>query len=565
MGGQVATQQHAAQAANTDRVTSRTKQLLPELLSVFTLARRGVVRPMRPDKLVRVALAWRRWGITPTLGYTIGAIRHPDRPAVIDERGALSYAELENRSTRLAHGLAGRGADSGTRVGVLCRNHHGLVETLLACAKIGADVVLLNTGLSAQQVSTVLAEQRVQLLVADTEFAEQLTDAPARTDVVLAWTEGTTDQPTLEHLIATSPAKPLPSSPRHGRVILLTSGTTGSPKGAGRPEPPGLSPAATIFARVPLNSGERVLVSAPLFHTWGFAAFQFGAVLGATLVLRRRFEPQQALATLQRHRCTSMFAVPVMLQRIMELPEETRAPYDTSALRIVACAGSALPAGLATRVQDALGPVLYNFYGTTEVSWASIATPEDLQRAPDTAGRPCRGTQVRILDDNGNALPTGETGRIFVGNNMLFEGYTNGTTKEVHEGLMSTGDLGRFDESGRLYIVGREDDMIVSGGENVYPKETEDVIAGLPGVVETAVIGVPDPEFGQRLAAFVVPHEHAGLDSEGVRDSVREKLSRFAVPREVIFLDELPRNATGKVVPRMLRERWEATTNPRGA
>nr|WP_218889705.1 AMP-binding protein [Saccharopolyspora hordei] len=509
---------------------------------------------MRPDKLLRIGRAWRHWGVTPPLGFAVGAVRHPDRPAVIDERGALSYAELEQRTSRLANGLRRR-VTPGTRIGVLCRNHHGPVETVLAAAKLGVDVVLLNTGLSGRQVADVIAEQQVSVLVLDAEFRAQLPELPTEVDQVLAWTDGTTRHDTLEHLIATSSPRRPTRPRRHARMIVLTSGTTGTPKGARRPDPPSLSPAASVLSRIPLDSGERMLISAPLFHTWGLAAFQLAAVLGATLVLRRKFDPEEALACVQRHRCTAMFAVPVMLQRILDLPEEVRARYDHSSLRIVASSGSALPADLATRFQRTFGPVLHNLYGSTEVSWVSIATPQDLRAAPGTAGRPPRGTRVRILAEDGSPVERGETGRIFAGNAMLFDGYTNGGRREVRDGLMSTGDLGRIDAAGRLFVVGREDDMIVSGGENVYPKETEDAIARLPEVAEVAVIGVDDQDFGQRLAAFVVLRPGQELDAEQVRDRVRDQLPKFALPRHVVFLDELPRNATGKVVPRELRER----------
>ncbi len=402
------------------------RRVTPGLHTVFVLARQGVIRPLRPDKLLRIILAWRRWGITPPLGFAVGAVRHPDRPAVIDERGALSYAELAQRTTRLANGLRDR-IPRGTRIGVLCRNHHGPVETIVAAAKLGVDVVLLNTGLSTQQLNDVITEQRVGLLVLDAEFRTHLPDLPEGIDAVLAWTDGTTRHDTLENLIAISSAQRPTRPTRQSRMIVLTSGTTGTPKGARRPDPPGLAPAASILSRVPLRSGERLLVSAPLFHTWGLAAFQLGAVLGATQVMRRKFDPEQALSAAQRNQCTSMFAVPVMLQRILDLPEQIRTKYDHSALRIVVSSGSALPADLATRFQHAFGPVLFNLYGSTEVSWVSIATPQDLRAAPGTAGRPPRGTTVRILGDDGTPVRRGATGRIFVGNDMVFEGYTNGS------------------------------------------------------------------------------------------------------------------------------------------
>ena len=524
----------------------------PALHTLFVLVKQGVVRPMRPDKLARIALAYRRWGITLPLGFAVGAARHPDRPAVIDERGALSYAELATRTTRLAAALRDR-VPGKTRIGVLTRNHHGPVEVIVAAAKLGVDVVLLNVGLSTRQLADVLAEQDISVLVLDEEFTGHLADLPGDLDVVLGWVEGLTEHDTLDHLIATGEGKRLARPKRHSRLIVLTSGTTGTPKGARRPDPPSLNPAAAVFSRIPLRAGERVLLSAPLFHTWGIAGFQLSAVLGATLVLRRKFDAVDALRTVQRHRIGAMFGVPVMLQRMLDLPAEEREKFDTSSLRIVAASGSALPGDLATTFQRAFGPVLHNLYGSTEVSWVSIATPADLRAAPASAGRPPRGTVVRILDDNGEAVRRGDVGRIFAGNDMLFDGYTNGNSRERRDGLMSTGDLGRFDHSGRLFIAGREDDMIISGGENIYPKETEDVIAGLTGVAEAAVIGVEDADFGQRLAAFVVAREKGSLDADQVRDHVRGRVSKFAIPRDVIFLDELPRNATGKVVPAELR------------
>ncbi|SDQ79091.1 AMP-binding protein [Actinopolyspora saharensis] len=535
-------------AGTAARITRWAERRAPKALDALTLIKQGVVRPMRPDKLLRTALAYRRWGITIPLGYAVGAVRHPDRPAVIDERGALSFAEVDRRTTRLAGALRERGVGSGSRVAILCRNHHGFVEALVAAGKLGADSILVNTGMSGEQISTVLSEQGARMVIADSEFTE-LFSPPEGVELVVGWTEGTTSHPTVEQLIGRSGADELPKRPRHGRMIVLTSGTTGTPKGARRPDPPSLSPATTIISRVPLRSGERAMICAPLFHTWGLAGFQLGAVLGATLVLHRKFDPQQTMAALQRHRCTSMFAVPVMLQRLLELPAEQRSSYDHGALRIVACSGSALPGELAKDFQEVFGPVLYNFYGSTEASWVSIATPRELRANPDTAGRPPRGTTLRVLDDTGAPVRRGETGNIHVRNDMLFEGYTNGGSSGRHDGLMPTGDLGYLDGSGRLFVVGRADDMIVSGGENVYPKETEDLIAGFPEVSEAVVTGVDDPEYGQRLAAFVVLHEGATLEADTVRERTRQRLSSFARPRDVVFLDALPRNATGKVVP----------------
>jgi acyl-CoA synthetase (AMP-forming)/AMP-acid ligase II len=352
--------------------------------------------------------------------------------------------------------------------------------------------------------------------------------------------------PAVRQLAAAAPPGRVRPPEREGRTIILTSGTTGTPKGARRPVPPGAAPLASIISRIPLRAGERMLIAAPLFHTWGYAALQISIALGATSVLRRRFTPAEVLAALTGERCTALVAVPVMLQRLLEARRPTRQ------LRVVAVSGSALPGGLATRFMDEYGDVLYNLYGTTEASWASIATPADLRRAPSTAGRPPHGTRVEILDRAGKPVPTGSVGRVFVGNRMLFEGYTSGAAKPMHDDLLATGDLGHIDAAGLLFVDGREDDMIVSGGENVFPSDVEDMLATLPQVREVAVIGVPDTEYGHRLAAYVVLQPGEWLDAEAVREYVRHYRARFCVPRDVVFLPELPRNATGKVLTREL-------------
>jgi fatty-acyl-CoA synthase len=289
-----------------------------------------------------------------------------------------------------------------------------------------------------------------------------------------------------------------------------------------------------------------------MFHSWGYAHFTMSMPLASTLVLRRKFDPEDTLRAVAQHGATALALVPVMLQRILELGEEKIARYDVSSLKVIALSGSALPGELATRAMDAFGDVLYNLYGSTEVAWATIATPEDLRAAPGTAGRPPVGTVVKLLDEHGREVAPGHAGRIFVANEMMFEGYTGGGGKEIVRGLMSTGDVGHFDAHGRLFVDGRDDEMIVSGGENVFPREVEDLLSDHEAIEEAAVIGVPDEQFGQRLRAFVVPRNGAGLDEEAVKQYVKDNLARFKVPREVIFLEELPRNATGKVLKRVL-------------
>ena len=510
--------------------------------TIATLARRGLLKPGPPAQVARQLAALRRWGFGLGGELRSAAARDPDRTAIIEERGRLSYAELLERTERLAAALRRAvGVEPADRIGLLCRNHAGLIEGMTAASLLGVDAVLVNTGLSPAQLVAVAAEQRLRLLIHDTEFAEHAAALP----------RGVTrlDESTVDGLRAAAPSGTVRPPQRDGRTIVLTSGTTGTPKGARRHTPDGFAPLASIISRIPLHARTRMLIAAPVFHTWGLAALQVGLGLRATMVLRRRFEPADALAAIQEHECGALFAVPVMLQRLLEMPPAMALP---SPLRVVAVSGSALPGGLATRFMDAYGDVLYNLYGSTEASWASIATPEELRRAPNTAGRPPHGTRIAIVSQAGQPLPAGRTGRILVGNEMLFEGYTNGTAGARHGELLATGDVGHVDADGLLYVDGREDDMIVSGGENVFPSEVENLLAGLPQVREVAVVGVPDPEFGQRLAAWIALYPGEVLDADAVREYVRRNLARFAVPRDVRFVPALPRNATGKVVPRDL-------------
>jgi len=512
----------------------------------------GLLRPMRPDRLVGTALALHHWGFTVPGGIAASAIRSPNAAAVVDERGVTSFAQLDAGSNALANGLATAGIREGDRVGLLCRNHRGFVLAMLALTKLGADVLFLNTGFAAPQLAEVLRREGAIAVMHDEEFTELVGEALPANRRFLTWSDQPLREDDVERLIAESdPAEPQPPE-RSNRLVILTSGTTGTPKGASRGQPRTADPLLAILSRIPMRARETTLVAAPLFHAWGAMHLGLGVLLSSTLVLQRRFDPEQVLAAVEEHRVTALAAVPLMLQRMVDLPAHVRRRYDTSSLRVVAVSGSALSGDLARRFMDEYGDVVHNLYGSTEVAWATIATPEDLRAAPGTAGRPPYGTVVRLVDERGRDVPQGATGRIFVGNQMLFEGYTGGGGKDVLDGLMATGDVGRFDEEGRLFVEGRDDEMIVSGGENVFPAEVEEVLAAHPDVAEVAVVGVPDEEWGQRLAAYVVARPGRRLSPDQVKSHVRSRLARYKVPRDVELLRALPRNATGKVVKKDL-------------
>jgi fatty-acyl-CoA synthase len=512
-------------------------RITAELTALRAAARAGMIGPMPPRALAATARAMRAYG---PLGAAtaVPAHRSPGRTGLVDDRGSLTFGELERRCNALAAALLARGAGPGSTVGVLCRNHRGLLQAMSGAAKTGSSVLFLNTDFAAPQLRDAVAREGVTVLLHDDEFAPLVDglDMPRLTESE------------MEDLVAGADGAPPPAPSRHGSLVILTSGTSGRPKGAPRAQPRSLALPGGILSKVPFRAGEAMFVGPPLFHGLGLTSALLALGLGSTLVLRRRFDAAQVLDDLERHRCTSLVAVPVMLSRMLAVPG--RESRDLSRLKVVMSGGARLDAGLGGRVLAAFGPSLYNFYGSTEASCITIATPDDLAAAPGCVGRPPAGTRVAVLGDDDRPVPPGAVGRIFVDTPARFGGYTGGGGREEVGGLMAVGDLGHLDAAGRLHVDGRADDMIVSGGENVHPGEVEDLLAAHPGVAEAAVVGVPDAEFGQRLRAYVVAD---GLTEDDVRAHVAGNLARHKVPRDVVFLDALPRNPAGKVVKRALK------------
>jgi acyl-CoA synthetase (AMP-forming)/AMP-acid ligase II len=525
-----------------------------------TLRRAGMIAPMRPDRYLKMAAAMRREGMGITVGFAGAAQRCPDRPGLVDELGTLTWRQLDERINALAAAL--QKLPQGRCVGIMCRNHRGFVEALVAGNRIGSDILLLNTSFAGPALADVVNREGVDTVIYDEEFTatvdRALADKPDATRI-LAWTDGQHEL-TVEKLIADHAGQQPERTGRKSRMILLTSGTTGTPKGANQSGGnAGIGTLKAILDRTPWRAEEPIVIVAPMFHAWGFSQLVFAASMACTVVTRRKFDPEATLDLIDRHKATGLAVVPVMFDRIMDLPDEVRNRYSCKSLRFAAASGSRMRPDVVTAFMDQFGDVIYNNYNATEAGMIATATPEDLRAAPDTAGRPAGGTQIRILDPEFAELPTGEVGSIYVRNDTQFDGYTSGTTKDFHAGFMSSGDVGYLDEAGRLFVVGRDDEMIVSGGENVYPIEVEKTLAAHSDVAEAAVIGVDDEQYGQRLAAFVVLEPGAQLDKgaapETLRQHVRENLANYKVPREIAVLDELPRGNTGKILRAELQSR----------
>jgi acyl-CoA synthetase (AMP-forming)/AMP-acid ligase II len=521
-----------------------------------------MIAPMRPDRYLKMAAAMRREGMGMTVGFASAAQRCPDRPGLVDELGTLTWRQLDERINALAAALQQLPTGQPKVIGVMCRNHRGFVEAVVASSRIGSDVVLLNTSFAGPAMADVVNREGVEAVIYDEEFTatvdRALADKPDATRI-LAWTD--TDHELnakkLEKLITGHTGQQPERTGGKGRMILLTSGTTGSPKGAKQSGGgAGIGTLKAILDRTPWRAEETIVIVAPMFHAWGFSQLIFAASMACTVVTRRKFDPEATLDLIDRHQATGLAVVPVMFDRIMDLPAEVRNRYSARSLRFAAASGSRMRPDVVTAFMDQFGDVVYNNYNATEAGMIATATPQDLRAAPDTAGRPAGGTEIRILDPEFNEMPTGEVGGIYVRNDTQFDGYTEGSSdkgKAFHAGFMSSGDVGYLDKAGRLFVVGRDDEMIVSGGENVYPIEVEKTLATHPEVAEAAVIGVDDEQYGQRLAAFVVLEPGGSATPDALKQHVRDNLANYKVPRELSVLDELPRGSTGKVLRNELK------------
>ena len=472
-----------------------------------------------------------RWGPTLSALVHASALRWPSRPAVIDDDGTLTYRQLDQQADRLAAGL--RELPDGA-IGLLCRNHRGFPLAQLAIERSGRNAVMLNTSLPASQLAQIAQREELAVVIADDEFADRLNGVPVQ--VVSA------DDPGA-HSRATLAAWPR----RRSRVVMLTSGTTGPPKGARQAEQrPSIGDAGLLDA-LPIRMNDTTLVASPLFHAWGLAHCNIALATGSTLVLQRTFDPGATFRSIASNDVSLVAVVPVMLSRLLAAAHPL---LDVAGLRAVVCSGNVLSGTLANRWIERFGPHLYNVYGSTETAIATVATPQDLVNAPGTVGSAPAGVTVVILDDQNNPVAPGTIGRVFTSNSMQFDGYTDGTSRTRVGSFMATGDLGYLDVVGRLFVDGRENDLIVTGGENVFPSQVEEVLEQHPLVRQAAVVGSPDDEFGQRIAAFIVAEP--GLDLDELNDWCNDLLAPFQRPRDLTLLDELPMTTTGKVLRRSL-------------
>ncbi len=499
--------------------------------------------------------------------FRVRAVGDARRPAFVWRGRTIDFATVDDRVDRLAAGLRRRGLKRRDAVALMLRNRPEFFEIEGAMARLGGSSVSVSWRSTAAELRYLLDHSGAKAIFFERDLADVVAEAvrelPAIARDRLIAVDG--DAPGMVRYDDVLDAAKNPSADEEdGAVVIYTSGTTGRPKGAVRRFGAGqVLGFAAFLERVPMRRSDRHLCVCPLYHSTGLGFASMSLMVGGAVVLEPEFEPLSFLRTVERERITTTALVPTMLHRLMALDRDVIRGHSTRSLRVMACGGAQLPAPLARRALDAFGDVLYNFYGATETGLVTVATPDDLRALPGTIGRALHGVSIRLLDAEGAVVPTGEVGELYARSTMLVEGYhadSDATRSSMRDGHFSVGDLATVDEAGRYMIVGRRRDMVISGGVNVYPAEVEGIIDAHPSVAQSAVIGVPDDEWGERLRAFVVLRDRVTEEPRAVAQELRQwcrgRASGAKVPREWVFVEALPSNPTGKVLKRELRD-WQ--------
>ncbi len=547
-------------------VGERVREVPERVRTTARLSRQtGLLWSMTSPGLVEMVRTLASGSQNPSRIYRIHARNSPSKPALIWRGRTTTWAELDSRIDRLASGLVRRGVGRKQSLVLMMRNRQELVELGAACARAGAAGVTISWRSTPKELVYLATHSGARGIALEPEllptFEQARSELPRDFFVLVTGDDAPRGTTALDSLLEEDPHRGDLGAvnDEDAAVVIYTSGTTGKPKGAVRKFPKDTMQAVFRFLNeTPMRVDDVHLVTCPLYHSTAFGFLSFSHLLGATVVVMDEFKPEPFLEMVERYGVTTTACVPTMLHRVMELPEATRKKYDTRSLRAVFSGGAPLPAPLALEFMDAFGDVVFNFYGATETGLVTLAKPRDLRDAPGTIGKAVPGNDIRLLDDDRNEVGDGKVGELFVKNKMLVAGYhkDDGATREsMAAGYFSVGDLARRDRDGNYFIEGRKRDMVISGGVNVYPAEVEAALETHPEVAEVAVVGVPDREWGERVRAFVVRRAGSSLDEGALKTFARERLAGPKVPRDVVFLDALPRNPTGKVLKRELRER----------
>ncbi|WP_218033906.1 AMP-binding protein [Paenibacillus koleovorans] len=473
---------------------------------------------LTPSALLKLLGSIYRHGINLMALLRFSAHAYGEKIAIADDRESLTYLQLYNMSTELADTLQqSYRIGSGRKVALVSRNQASMVTAIYAVSATGADLLLLNAEMSEDQLNAILERHNPHLLLNDEGGGEL------------------SIQVRIDHTTERTPFQPKLRRVSSGKLVLLTAGTTGQAKEA--PHRPSLfrylKPFSDFLSRLRILDYSTAYIATPLYHGYGLAVLLLFGAAGKKAVLHPGFSAERACRLVREHQVEVATVVPLMLHKMLRTNAD-----DLRSLRCIASGGAELSPKLAQETRERLGEVLYNLYGTSEAGLLLIATPEDLSSTPNTIGRPVDGVQVRVLGEQNESKNVGDVGRLCV--------RSEGSMRAEMSEWIETGDLGYMDKSGRYFLRGRVDSMIVSGGENVYPYEVEQVLLLHPQVEDAAVIGVPDERFGQRLQAFVQRTPQTKPTEQELLDWLRPQLARYQLPRSIVFVERLPYTAVGK-------------------
>ncbi|HEX7276215.1 MAG TPA: AMP-binding protein [Acidimicrobiales bacterium] len=487
----------------------------------------------------------------------------PDRPAVVDDDGRVAtYADLNAEVNRLVGGLAALGFGGGERAVWCAPNSRQVLAFMHACRKLGLVAVPLSYRFTAEEMHHVLSDSGAVLVVVDAAQAPLVAPIVAglphvrETVVFRGGHEGLRRWDDV--LAMGSPAEPPPPAD-YGAAMMYTSGTTGRPKGAIRTRSD-RALLGSMLAQLRFGAGEVHITTGPLYHAGPNAFALLTHITGGTIVVQRAFDPAAWLRLVAEHRVTSTFAAPTHLKRIVSLPDEVLADADMSSMRTLIANAAPVPYALKQEVVAKLGDgFLFEVYGSTELGIVTVLVPEDQLRKPGSCGRPYGGIELKAVDDDGADLPAGEAGELFIRTALAIDRY-HGAGEQMAElpgEWKSVGDIGWVDDEGYVHVCDRKGDLIITGGMNVYPAEVEAVLHGCPGVMDAAVFGVPDDDWGERVHAVVQPRPGQSLDVDTLEAAAATSLAGFKRPRSWEIRDSLPRTDSGKLLKRLLRdEHW---------
>ena len=506
--------------------------------------------------------------ILPGQDLKINAKKYPNKHAVIFQDVHLTYSEFLSRVQRLAHGLMSLGIKKGDKVSILLLNCHQYMEIYYALALIGAVSVPIAFRLTSREIIYQVVYTDSTAMILGSEFLERIESNLAdlsrltKKRIVILGKIVPDNMTSYDALLEDSPdteVPEIPISPEDPFYIGYTSGTTGSPKGVVKTY--GGMALAFLYRSVEygLCQNDTYLAVGSLHHAGPQATCLTHIYIGGAVSISKQFEPEEVLRRIERDRITNLFMVPTMLNLVVNC--ENIAHYDTSSLRIILCSGAPLPSVIKKRVLDRFGNVLHEYYGSTESAVSINIRPRDQTRKIRSVGLPIFGTEIRLLDEKGQNVKRGEIGEIYIRSSTLFKEYYKNpeATQEAFRGdWFTAGDLGRQDEEGYYYIVDRKRDMIITGGENVYPAEVEEILSAHHKILEVAVIGIPDELWGEMVTAIVVLKDKEKATEKEIIDYCRPLLAGYKCPKKIEFGKQLPKTSSGKILKRVIREKyWE--------